>query len=214
MKKGVLYLFFSLLIVSGTGCKKQQKEKYFDYGKIENGVYSNDYFGFQITVPSNWVVQSDETMEELRKQGRELLAGDDERMKKRIAAADVNSANLITIFQYEMGAPVEFNPSMVIMAENLKNNTGIKSGKDYLFHVRKHLQTAGYGTVSKDFPVKKISGREFYLMVMEVSSYTENAITQEYYAMIQDGMSLNIILSYNSEEQETALRNILNTLKF
>ena len=59
----------SLLLIAG--CK--QTPKNFDYGKIENGVYRNNYFDFEIPVPANWAVQNREQVQELQKTGEELI---------------------------------------------------------------------------------------------------------------------------------------------
>ncbi len=129
-----------LLIIMTYGCGSNGKPDTFDYGSVENGVYQNEYFGFSMNLPADWVVQTQEQTENLANTGKDLVAGDDANMKAIIKASEINTANLISVFQYEVGSTVDYNPSIVIVAENIINSPGIKTGSDYLFHAKKVME--------------------------------------------------------------------------
>ena len=125
---------FSLLIFTLVRCK--EAEKNFDYGKIENGVYTNDYFDFNIPVPQNWDVRNDEQVQQLQKKGSGLISGNNKELETKIDEADVNTIVLLTVFKNkEDTTAVKFNPSVILLCENLQGSPDIKKGKDYLDHV-------------------------------------------------------------------------------
>lgn len=99
-----------LLTIHFLGCTTQKEPNDFDYGKIEGNKYINSYFDFEITIPTKWIVQSSEQYDKLAEIGKDLMAGDDTKMKTIIEASQVNTANLLAVYQYEQSATVEYNP--------------------------------------------------------------------------------------------------------
>ena len=130
MLKKVLLTSLTCLILAS--CDKPVSEE-IGYGKVENNVYTNEYFNVAITLPEDWSLQSKESTEELMKQGSEIIAGDNKTLKASIKASEKQSLPLFTLFKYEQGTPVEFNPSLICMAEKVKHQPGIKNGSDYFF---------------------------------------------------------------------------------
>jgi len=156
MKINLNFIRITLLTVLTLSCSPNGKPIKFDYGKIENNKYINSFFGFEMELPPNWVVQTKEQMENLSKMGKELVAGDDENMKAVINASEINSANLLAVFKYEVGAVVDYNPNLMLVAENLKNTPGIKTGSDYLFQSRRFLKQSQiqYDYIDEEFQKK------------------------------------------------------------
>ena len=157
----------------------------FDYGRVENGIYLNDYFNFQIILPANWIVQSKEQTEHIVDTGKKLMAGDDDNMKAMLAASEINSANLLAAFQYEVGTSVEYNPNIMLVAENIRNAPGVKNGSDYLFQARRIIENSQfkYDYLSTEFEKETIGGAEFYKMYARLN-YMGLEIKQIYYSTI------------------------------
>lgn len=187
----------------------------FDYGRVENGVYLNDFFGIQIKLPEAWIVQSREQTQQISEIGKELMAGDDNILKTQIEASEVNTANLLAVFQYELGASVEFNPSIMIVAENVSIIPGVKNGSDYLFHARRMIMQGQveYSYLTENFNKEIIGESEFYFMDAYIN-YMGIEIKQRYYSTILKGFSLNLIISYADEEQKEILENSIYTMTF
>jgi hypothetical protein len=208
---------FTILLISllAIACNNQEKPKVFDYGRVENMKYINSYFDFEITLPDNWKVQSKEQLNDINNKGRDLIAGDNETMKTFLKASEINSAFLLSANQYEVGAPVDFNPSIAIVAENIKNSPGIKSGNDYLFQVRKLLRQSQvkYDYTDSVFSKETINKMDFYKMNAELTNMGLN-IKQIYYSSILKGFSLGIIISFNNDQQKTELLKSVASLKF
>ncbi len=207
-KFGILVLL--VFAIKVTNCRSQDTPKDFDYGQVENGKYLNSYFNFEITLPPNWIVQTKEQMDNMTKRGSDLIAGDDAKLKATLKASQVNVANLLSASQFEKGAAVEYNPGMVIIAENVKAAPGIKLGKDYLFQSRRILEQSQfkYDYIDKEFLKETVGGMDFYKMNAEIT-YLGLIIKQIYYSTILDGFSLNIIVSFiNTEQQDELLKSI------
>ena len=212
MKIHVLSVLF--LGVLFTSCLTGGKPDDFDYGHIEDGKYVNSFFKFEITLPDGWVVQSQEQMDNLTEKGTELAFGENKFKKAVVKASLINTANLLQAFQYELGTPVDFNPNISIVAENISNTPGIKTGGDYLFHLRKMLKESLLDVehVDENFEKETIGGRtDFYKMKVTIN-YLQKA-NQIVYATISNGFSLCIVITSNDEVQQQMLKTI-NTIKF
>ncbi len=214
MKIPITQALTVIIIISSTLTANSQSDN-FDYGRVENGIYQNKYFDFSIKLPVDWVVQSREQTENLANAGKKLLAGDDENMKAVIKASEVNTANLLAVFQYQLGSAVAYNPNIMIVAENVKNYPGIKKGSDYLFQARRLLQQGNfkYDYLSEEFDNEKINTTDFYKMEAHLN-YMGLEIKQIYYSTVLMGFSFNVIVSYVSDEQKKMLLESLNSMSF
>lgn len=211
--RNLIYLLLIALMVSS--CSSNGKPDNFDYGRVEFDTYLNNYFDFSIDLPSNWIVQSREQTEKIAKMGTELVGGDDDNLKAMLKASEINTANLLTVFQYELGTAVEYNPNIMIVAENIKNSPGIKTGSDYLFQSKRILEQGQfkYNYLSSEFESETIGGAEFYKMTA-LLKYMGLEIKQIFYSTILNGFSFNVIISYVSDEQKEELTDALNTMVF
>lgn len=215
MKAKLNLIVLLILTVILSSCNSNKKPKNFDYGHIDNNKYLNSFFKLELTLPDNWIVQTKEQTENLSEMGKELTAGDNKNLKAIIDASEINTANLLVVFQYEVGAAVDYNPGFMLVAENLKNSPGIKTGSDYLFQARKILKQSQvqYNYIDDKFKKEIISGQEFYSMNCTID-YMGINIKQIYYSTIIDGFCLNVILSYESDEQKNNLDKVINSMNF
>jgi len=143
------------------------------------------------------------------------VAGDDENLKAIVKASDVNTANLLGVFQHEYGSAVQFNPNFLVVAENVKAAPGMRTGSDYLFQSRRLLTQSQfqYDRIDETFEKETINGTDFYKMKAEVS-LMGITIRQIYYSTILKDFSFNVIISYSSDEQKDALLKVINSMTF
>jgi hypothetical protein len=218
-------IIFSILLLQsctnfGPAKKSEQKQaegipKDFDYGKIENNRYTNSYFDMAMNVPVGWRVQSKEQAEKIMKKGEEMVAGDNENLKAIMRASDVNTANLLVVFKHEVGAAVDYNPIYMLVAENLKNTPGVKTGGDYLFHASKLLKQGQmqYDSMDSEFGQTTINGVDFYVMNAMVK-YMGLTVRQKFYSTIMNGFALNAIISYSNRADELELTEAIESIQF
>jgi len=210
----ISFLLIILSVLNGFICKSQISPADFDYGRVENDKYVNNYFGFEIMLPINWIVQSKEQLANAIETGKNIVIGDDTNMRAVIKASEVNIANLLAVSQYAKGAAVEYNPSIVIIAENVKNTTGIKKGSDYLFHARRWMMQSQfkYDYLDEQFEKEIISGTDFYKMNAGVN-FLGLDIKQIYYTTVLKGFCLNIVISFVNDKQKEELLNSIKSIK-
>ena len=167
------------------------------------------------SVPNNWIIQSQEQMKMLEDRGRDVIAGDNKNMKALLRASEINTANLISVFQYEVGSQVDFNPNFILIAENCKAFPGIKNGGDYLFQARKLMKQSQmkYEFMDEDFKKVTINAQEYYVMNTNLN-YGTSQIKQMYYSIIKNGFSLVAIITFVNDDQKKDLEKIINSIDF
>lgn len=192
----------------------QEKSIDFDYGVVENNKYINSFFNMEMTIPTDWVVQTKEQTEELAETGKQLVAGDDAKMKAVMKVSEINSAFLLSVFQYEKGSAVEYNPGISLIAENIKNYPGIKNGSDYLFQARRVMEQSQfkYDHLDKEFKKEVINGTLFYTMNARMK-YMGLNIKQVYYSTVSNGFSISAIISFTDKKQKKELLKSINSMK-
>jgi phosphomevalonate kinase len=182
----------------------------FDYGKIENGVYNNNYFQFKIPVPENWAVQTREQVQQLQKQDGEAVSTNNSELRSTIKAADVQAAILLTVLKTKPENSLnEFNSSFIILAENV-GNTVMKAGKDYLEHAKEIMKQSNLSyQFAPEYYSEKIGNRKFDAM-----NITLDSVQRTYYSMINRNFALSLIISYRDDQQKQELKNVINKIRF
>lgn len=210
MKKTILSLSILLILSS---CKEQKKiPENFDYGTVENGIYSNKFFNFDLSFDKDWSVQSKEEMAEMSKIGQDILIGESESLKKNFKASQVNVAELFGVFKFPVGTVSVYNPSLIINAENLKDFPDVRKPKDYMDSVRNLLDQAPFTLIyKKKLYSKIIGGKEF--VAMEIYNQDYN-VTQEYFSTIHKGFAIVMVISYDDDDQKEELYKIIDNVKF
>jgi len=122
---------------------------------------------------------------------------------------------LLTATKYEIGENNDFNPSLVIVAENLKGNHNIRKANDYLLLTRKTLEQENIKREypEKTFQEKNISGTDFSVMKVILDD-KKMAFSQNYYVRIVNNFALTFIITYITEDQRLILEQSINTLRF
>ncbi|MFC1497910.1 hypothetical protein ACFLS1_05490 [Verrucomicrobiota bacterium] len=212
-KTRLMYVFLIGSLAILTGCMKKASDE-IDFGIVKDSVYQNKYFGFSVTLPSDWNIQDQETRKQLSDVGGKMLAGEDKNLKAAVKAAEMTTVNLFTTFEHPLGTPVPFNPSVICMAERIRHMPGIKRGKDYLFHAKKLLE-AGQMTVffPEEISSEQISGRAFDVMHVEIP-LAGMVVRQKYYTIIIKDYVLCFIVSFTTDEEQSFLKDVLKSTSF
>lgn len=207
---GAQVLALALLL---TGCGRSTNERMAS-GTVRDSVYTNSYLGLTVTLPSDWSIQSQQAQKKIFKMGEKIEAGNDKNLGSVMAASESKIVHLFAAFKYPLGSPVSYDPSIMAVAEDVRDFPGIKRGSDFNFQTKQQLEA---GALDVSFPKSTYStslgGTDFD--VMDVTIHVRGiVIDQKYYAAIIKGYALNFIISYTTDEAEASLRKILDTVKF
>lgn len=184
-----------------------------DDGEVNQGVYTNRYFGFSLSYPKDWVVHGEATNTRLRELGKERATSSGALSAASTEVMLRNTYQLLTTFQYPMGAAIEVNPSFMVVAEKVDHAPGIVTGRDYLLHVRALMIKTGVTPIN-DQPLElTLAGRKFYRQDsrMEVSGVS---LTQSIIITVTKGFALAIIVSAKDQVSLDEVNKTVATLKF
>lgn len=214
MKKIIFSIFLITIVhLFADNSKTADNEKYpFNYGRMDDTIYTNPFFGFKIAIPSDYFVQNKTQIDYVLSKGKGALNFDSEVLNKAVKEVDVNSMTLLLVYKYETGSPVKYNPSIVIMAENILMQPGIKTGADYLFHVRKGLMQSNLNfdcTVDENTTI--FDKYELYKIDCKVN---EGVIQQNYFTTIIKRYAFSYIISFSTEVEKNELLSIINSTEF
>ena len=184
----------------------------FELGIAQNGIYSNQYFGFEIKYDTSWKVHSRETLQNVSDLSREYLDKRDQNLKSVFDAAEVKTARLFGLSQFEFGSIQGLNPSLMITVENVQNSTKIKTEKDYLKAARQTMIDAQMDfRISQEVHEKHIGNLDCYAVEMTID-YPFKGITQEYYISLKRGFALGFIITYINQEQKEELHKMIESI--
>lgn len=187
----------------------------FDVGKLEGGAYSNDFFGFSMTLPKGWSVVSEAEKKKFLEAGREIVEdGASESKKKGLEAAVERTHFLLTASKYPTGgAGPNFNALLFCIAERIPTAI-VKTGADYV----SLMQRSFAGTAAKfEFttPVRtqKVGGADFTVADVKMSAGPV-VMAQRYYVRITKGYALVMAYTYADEADLKILDEVLGTVRF
>jgi len=158
------FSLFTLCVLLCAGCGKKASDE-IDYGAVKDSVYHNEYFGLNLTLPSEWSVQDQQIRQRVAATGVKMIAGDDKNFRAALKASEQQTVDLLMAFQHPLGSPVAYNPSITCVAERVRDMPGIVRGKDYLFHAKKLMESGQMKLqFPKDISTAKLDGVDFDVM--------------------------------------------------
>jgi len=185
-----------------------------DIGEIKDGSYINNYFNLKVPVPAKFTALDEKKRMQLMAQGANIIAGDDSNLKKMLEASKLNSINLFSFSRYPLGKPVAFNHSIICIAENIElYKDGIKSGKDYFYHVKKILNRGKLKyNFGNTFTPKQIGECQFESTNLQ-TKFGNLVIKQKYYLYIYKDYVISIVITFGDDQQRKELEGILDTIE-
>ncbi|MEO1209228.1 MAG: hypothetical protein AAFX78_06775 [Cyanobacteria bacterium J06638_20] len=180
---------------------------------LEPGTYTNHFFEFTIQYPESWAIADQTVTDEMQEVGLDALAGEDETLRTLGETALVRTYNLLTVSPYPLGAPVESNPNLLIIAEGVSATPGIQTGEDYLFHMQRWMEAGQlpYNVLQAPYTVE-LGGRTFYRLDASLDLFGI-PVYQSYLSTIDSGYALTLILS-GFEGEIAQLDSIVDSMQF
>ncbi len=197
----------------GDTALKQTELRQNTYVSGTNTSLQSGYFKIKLTKPTTWTLAEEKVAYELMGVGVDFVAGDDETLQREMAIAHKKNLVLFVISENPMGAAVEFNPSLMGLAENITMSPGIVTGEDYFFHSKKLAARANVPiTYADTYTKREIGGVEFSVMAAKVTAPGAENVQQSYFAARHNDHMIIIIQSYATDAQRQALDGILNSI--
>lgn len=184
-----------------------------DDGSVIDGAYTNRFFGFSVTYPKDWVVHGEATNIRLKEMGKERATSTGAMSAASSEVVLKNTYQLLTTFQFPLGAAIEVNPSFMLVAERVSHAPGIVTGRDYLLHVRPLMIKTGMVPVN-DEPVElTLAGRKFFRQDsrMQINGVS---VEQTIIITVSKGFAIAFILSGKDQSAINEMVNAVGTLKF
>ncbi len=212
--KWLASIFLFLILAA---CKESTKiPENFDYGKVENGIYKNNFFGFELPIPAEWAVQDTEQMKKISEEGQQIISEHNKELGEKIKASDVSSAMLLSVFRYkDDSVVVRFNPSFGIAVENLGTHSAIKTPEAYLQQAKSLMLKSGITyKFPTDFVSLKLGNKDFTAMELTAVYKGDVEVGQMYYCTLDKGFAISIVISFGTDEQREQLRHIISNIRF
>ncbi|MGM0509229.1 MAG: hypothetical protein ACQERZ_08750, partial [Fusobacteriota bacterium] len=168
---------------------------------------------FSIVIPEEWSIQGEDQMKKLTEIGTDMVAGEDENLKKSLKASDeADGLFKLAAFEYPLGTPGKLNANIMVVGENMENYPGVKDGKDYAENIKKFLNNSDMDMKIKDIEPIKLDGKTFYGIGTEM---TMNGleIKQRYYTTVIKQHALGITMTFFDKESRNKLEDILETVE-
>ena len=214
MKRSLLLVAIVILLYFIAPVSKAQQASTPDDSSLDNGVYSNRFFGFSVRYPKGWVVHGDATKRRLRDISKERAVGTGALPAELAEVMLKSTYQLLTTFQYALGTPnIEVNPSFIVVAENVSHAPAIVDGRDYLLYVRPMMIKQGFESIREEPIQLVLAGYKFFRQDsrMQVGGMT---IQQAVIITVINGYALAFILSGKEPQSIDEMANALSTLKF
>ncbi len=182
-------------------------------GTFKDGVYSNEYFGLQFTVPAGWRVADEQAARQLRQKGAEFMARDSPGLKPLMQQAETQTVSLFTIGKI---LPAESGGSTVMIAgvAEAVPTWLFTSGEEYLGQVKRLLlQTATKPEFDGPVTKENIGGVEFATMRVRIS-LNGISVNQLMSATIRKGHAVVLTRGYKDEQGKQAVDEAIKSITF
>ncbi len=208
--KRVLFLSFGIFLLF-TNCALEQRTN--QYSKPN--IYKNSFFKFQVEIPQNWFVPSQEEADMIFETGKDLFAGTEAEKRLRMKRIKEKSYILLTASRYEPGTVVGYNPTITIVVESTSKFPGMKTAKEYLFMAKRMLMGAQikHDFPDPDFKLEKVGGKDFYVMNVQMN-FEGTIVKQTYFSTILDGFCFSIVITYLNDSDKADLDLIIKSAQF
>lgn len=184
-----------------------------DLGSVENNVYRNSSFKFQLNLPPEWHVQGRETDEAALKVGRDLVKGSNQQANEAMDKSIAKTLILFTLAKFPLGAPSATQAVLQCGAERITDTRSTSAA--YMESNKKFLLASPMRyRLLRDTYVETVGGVGFSVFELEQPRTNGPSVKQKYYSTMRNGFALFFVATYMTAEDRAALEKIMSTLKF
>ncbi len=198
----------------GLSSKKNKFSVKNKLGVLQGNDYTNKYFGFSISKPSEWVALDNEARARIMNIGAKMAFDDDENLQAALKLAKLRNFSLFSFSKYAFATSGKTNSNIMGIAENISFTNQIKTADDYFSNMRAVLKRSRLKhRIGKSVGRRVFGGVSFETMKVH-AEIKKTKIEQDYYAVLKKGYALVIVVTYTNDESKKITENILASLKF
>jgi hypothetical protein len=163
------------------------------FGKVNDATYTNEFFGFSLSLPDGWLLLDREKVNEIMNAG----------------TGDEDVQMLLSITKSPIGTPQ--NASLMAVTEKAPSNdfTPEQSARAGQLLVTRNMP---YVTQHEIHPIK-VDGVDFVTYNTEVKK-GDILARQKFYVTVRNGFTLSFILTYTEEKDLAILDGFIQSVKF
>ncbi len=179
---------------------------------FNGSTYTNTYFGFNITIPSGWTVNSKEQRDSLMAVGRRMFSNDPN-AQKAYDELLLTSSCILYCSRAAIGTKTEANTSLIIIAEDLKNSPGITDGKEFLSCFKDEMDKTDIKVKSNNISSIHVDGKDIYYSEIK-TKYLSVIVKQIDFAFIVKRYAIGITITYTDDKDFSTLVTAVKSLHF
>jgi hypothetical protein len=186
-----------------------------DQGRLEGGVYTNDFFGVSFATPKGWFTQDAEAKKRIMDNGMEVVGEGATARKKAAMEAAMNRTHfLLSVSKFDPAHPTtDFNALIMCFAERVPSAV-IKTEAEYINLSMRALQgTAAKATMTGPVRTVKVGGVNFGTAEVKMTIGPMVAV-QKYYVRLMNGHALALVYTYVDEADLKRFEELLASVKF
>jgi hypothetical protein len=164
-----------------------------DFGELLNRSYTNFFFGFKLTFPADWFVNTVENDADLKKA---KINFDTETPK--------NTKNILNAFKFQ--EKLGINSVFRVSVEDLDDFPKIKDAVDYLDAMR---QTFKVVKLPADFKYSETNAEKLGDMQFAYLDISSNKGKKRLYTTVKNGFAVIFTLTYNKDQGLREMKQIL-----
>lgn len=188
----------------------------FGQSKVEEGNYSNAYFGLSLTLPKGWLVLNADDNKKIMDTGKELAEeGASDQRKAMLDASLKRTGFLVNAAKYQPGTTrsAEFNALFMCLAERVPTAV-IKTGADYLVQMQRAMQGSS-AKIELTGPPRTVQVGGVAFTVADAKTTAGPVISaQRYYVTVKKGYALVMAYTYYDEADLKTFDELLTSVKF
>jgi hypothetical protein len=201
-----------LALPLAASCGREPDKKAFAEAVSPTSVRS-ERFGITAEKPESWYVLSEEMQNALVDGGAKAATEGNDAVAGAIEAGMARTTQIFGVFKHEPGTPVEFNPNVLAIAENVKIAPGVKTGADYFYQFKKLAAQTNAQYDFKDETAVKLGGKDFTRLDLTMTIAGQSA-DQSYYAARMGDEMIIFIQSYKTDAERDETGAIVESVRF
>lgn len=208
-------LWSLLIILVLHACSYEDK---FEVGEVKNGVYHNDFFSIDFTIPEGWTSGTRDEVNTFLEIGAESLGKLDDSIAAVIDTNDFSEAILFIMTKHpekevEENRSVGIPSSMIMSCERVKKNSQFSKSEDYLLNLKKEYQAINQIKMRFDDSYADIAvGTKQFKVLKGKASLGFIELNQEYWCAIDKNYALVVILTYTDPFDRIEMYNALKNM--